>query len=303
MRRRDFVTALVGAGAACTVAASGCLASGGVSVLSAGSLAVLLDENVGPAFEDDTGTAYSGEYYGSNAVMRMVQEGQKIPDVVVSADSGLLRESLYDEYTDWDVVFASNSVGIAYNEDTRVGERLEDGDPWYEVLRDAPEGEVAISDPDLDPLGYRAVQMFELAEEKYGIEGFRDEMVSKVYEEPQEPQLLAGVRSGTRAAAIAYGNMAVDHGVPFYELPDDLNFSDPGLTDEYAEATYTMDDGKTVEGSPVLYNATVLEEADRPEAGYEFINYLLENSGMLADNGVSVPEVRYNGDVPEEVSR
>ena len=263
---------------------------------------MVFDENVGPAFEDDTGTAYSGEYYGSNAVMRMVQEEQKVPDVVVSADASLLRESLYDKHADWDVVFASNSVGIAYNEGTRVGERLEDGDPWYEVLRDADEGDVAISDPDLDPLGYRAVQMFELAEKKYGIEGFRDEMVSKVYEEPQEPQLLAGVRSGTRAAAIAYGNMAADHGMPFHKLPDDVNFSDPTRADEYAEATYTMDDGTTVEGSPVLYNATVLKNADRPEAGYDFINYLLNNRGVLADNGLSVPDIRHNGDVPEEVS-
>ncbi|MFP4174819.1 MAG: extracellular solute-binding protein [Halobacteriales archaeon] len=302
MRRREFVRALAGAGATGTVAASGCLSSGGVTVLSAGSLAVVLDEGVGPAFEDDTGTAYSGEYYGSTAVMRMVQEGQKSPAVVVSADAGLLRERLYDEYADWDVVFASNSVGIAYNEDTRVGERLEDGDTWYEVLRDADKGEVAISDPDLDPLGYRAVQMFELAEEKYGLDGFKDGMLAKVYKEPQEAQLLAGVRSGTRSAAIAYGNMAVDHGIPFLELPDDINFSDPELTDKYAEATYTMEDGTTVEGSPVLYNATILKDSKRRDAGTAFVSFLLDSDETLADNGLTIVDPRYNGDVPEEVS-
>ena len=284
-------------------AASGCLGGGErVRILSAGSLAVVLDDNVGPAFESDTGTTYTGEYHGSNAVMRMIQERQKNPDVVLSADAGLLRDRLYGGYTDWDVVFASNSVGIAYNEETEVGERLESGDAWYEVLRDADEGDVAISDPDLDPLGYRAVQMFELAEKKYGIDGFKDEMVSKVYEEPQEPQLLAGVRSGTRAAAVAYGNMAVDHGILFYELPDDVNFSSPEHADDYAKATYTTEDGTTVEGSPVLYNATVLDDADSPEAGFEFVNYMLENRGTLSENGLSVPDVRQNGEVPEEVT-
>ena len=302
MRRREFVKALVGAGATGTVAASGCLGSGGVSVLSAGSLAVVLDDNVGPAFENDTGTAYTGEYHGSNVVMRMVQENQKSPDVVVSADAGLLRRSLYDDYADWDVVFASNSVGIAYNEDTRVGERLESGDPWYEVFRDASPGELAISDPELDPLGYRAVQMFELAEEKYGLDGFKDGMLAKVYEEPQEPQLLAGVRSGTRSAAVAYGNMAVDHGIPFLELPDDINFSDPELADEYAEATYRFDDGTRVEGSPVLYNATVLKDAERRDAGMAFVNYLVDSDELLSENGLSVVDPRYNGDVPEGVS-
>ncbi|MCX2819471.1 extracellular solute-binding protein [Haladaptatus sp. F3-133] len=302
MRRRGFVAALAGATAGVTVPATGCLGSRGVTVLSAGSLAVVLDENLGPAFEDDTGTAYRGEYYGSKAVMRMVEERQKDPDVVVSADAGLLRRRLYDGHTDWDVVFGSNSVGITYNEGTRIGKRLRDGEPWYEVLRDADDGDVAISDPELDPLGYRAVQMFELAEEKHGLDGFKNEMVSKVYEEPQEPQLLAGVRSGTRSAAVAYRNMAVDHDLPFHEPPDELNFSNPELADTYAEATYTTEDGDTVRGSPVLYNATVLDGADRYGAGIGFVNYLLDSPDTLRRNGLSVPEIRYNGEVPEEVS-
>ncbi|MFW5929451.1 MAG: extracellular solute-binding protein [Halobacteriota archaeon] len=303
MRRRGFLSRMAAtATTGMLTGTTGCLGASGVSVLSAGSLAVVLDENVGPSFADETDTTYSGEYYGSNAVMRMVRDGQKKPDVVVSADAELLRESLYEAYTDWDVVFASNAVGIAYDDETRPGERLEGGDPWYEVLRDADPGEVAISDPELDPLGYRAVQMFELSEEKYGIEGFRDEMMSKVYQEPEEPQLLAGVRSGNRAAAVVYGNMAADHGMAFHELPDDLNFSDPSRADTYAEATYTTDDGKTFEGSPVLYNATVLDDADRPEAGVEFVDYILENRETLAEEGLSVPDTRYNGEVPEEVS-
>lgn len=300
MRRREFLTALAGGA---TATASGCLGGGErVSVLSAGSLAVTLDEGVGPAFERETGIRYSGEYYGSNAVMRMVEDGQKNPDVVVSADAGLLRRRLYDEHTDWDAVFASNSVGIAYNAQTDLGERLDSDESWYDVFQDADEGEVAMSDPDLDPLGYRAVQLFELAGEKHGIDGFGDEMLSKTYEEPEEPQLLTGVRSGSRAAAVVYENMAVDHGLPFHELPDDLNFSDPEHAGDYAAASYTTDDGITIEGAPVLYNITVLEEADRPDAGMEFVNYVLENRGTLSEDGLSVPETEFNGDPPEEVA-
>jgi molybdate/tungstate transport system substrate-binding protein len=299
MDRRGFVAAVAGVGA--TAGFGGCLRAGGVNVLSAGSLAVAFDENVGPSFKEETGTAYSGEYYGSNAVMRMVEDGQKSPDVVVSADVPLLRDRLYDGHADWDAVFASNSVGIAYGRDTEVGDRLESGDAWYEVLRDADEGEVAISDPDLDPLGYRAVLAFKLAEEKHGISGFADEMLSKVYEEPQEPQLLAGVRSGTRDAAVVYRNMAIDHDLPFHELPDDVNFSDPDRAEEYAEVSYTTDEGYEARGTPVLYNVTVLTDADSWDDGVAFVNYLLENRGILADVGLSLPEVRYHGDVPEEV--
>lgn len=272
-----------------------------MSVLSAGSLAVTLDEGVGPAFERDTETSYSGEYYGTNAAIRMVESGQKNPDVVVSADAQLLRDRLYDEYVVWDVVFASNSVGIAYDGRTEVGERLESGDAWYDVLRDADEGDVAISDPDLDPLGYRAVHAFKIAEEKYGIDGFADEMLGKVYEEPEEPQLLAGVRSGNRAAAVVYRNMAVDHGMPFHEFPDEYSFADPDRADEYAEVSYTTDEGYVARGTPVLYNLSVTETADNAEAGYDFVNYLLENRDILLDMGLTLPDVEFHGDVPGEV--
>lgn len=280
---------------------TGCLGDGGVSVLSAGSLAVTLEDGVGPAFESDTGTPYSGEYYGTNAVMRMIESGQKNPDVVVSADAELLRDRLYDEYVVWDAVFASNSVVVVYDPRTAVGQRLEDGEAWYEVLRDAGEGDVAISDPDLDPLGYRAVHAFKLAEEEHGIDGFADEMLGKVYEEPEEPQLLAGVRSGNRAAAVAYRNMAVDHGMSFHELPDDYNFADPNNADEYAEVSYTTDEGYEARGRPILYNLSVTETADNAEAGYDFVNYLLDNREILAEMGLTLPEVEFHGDVPEEV--
>lgn len=289
-----------GAAATCTTL-TGCLGRGGVRVLSAGSLAVTLDEGVGPAFEDEVGTPYSGEYYGTNAAIRMIESGQKNPDVVVSADAELLRDRLYDDYVVWDAVFASNSVGIAYGDGTEIGNRLEAGDAWYEVLRDADEGDVAMSDPDLDPLGYRAVHAFKIVEEKHGLDGFVDGMLAKVYQEPEEPQLLAGVRSGNRAAAVAYKNMAVDHGIPFHELPDDLNFSDPDRADEYAGVSYTTDEGYVARGTPVLYNISVTESADNADAGYEFVSYLLENRNMLAEMGLTLPDVEFHGDVPEVV--
>lgn len=302
MDRRAFLSNVAAASTALSApATSGCLGDRGVTVLSAGSLSVVLDDVVGPRFERATGTSFAGEYYGTNAVIRMVQEGQKNPDVVVSADVDLLRDRLYPEHVDWDVVFASNSVVIAYDPRTELGSRLEDGDPWYHVLEDAEQGEVAISDPDLDPLGYRAIQMFELAERKHELDGFRSEMASKVYTEPQEPQLLGGVRSGNRAAAVAYRNMAVDHEIEYVELPPDLDFSDPSKADHYASATYTTEEGYVTEGSAVLYTISVNRNADDPEAAYDFVEHLLDDRDVLDDHGLTLPELRYEGDVPTEV--
>jgi molybdate/tungstate transport system substrate-binding protein len=300
LTRRGFLAA---AGAAGLGSVAGCLGgSTDVSVLSAGSLATLFEGTVGPAFENAREYGYRGEFHGSNAVMRMVLDEQKQPDVIVSADAGLLRSRLPADLAPWDVVFASNAVVIAYDPDTTVGQRLEAGDPWYEVLR-AAESEVARSDPDLDPLGYRAVQLFELAEQEYGVDGLAGALRKNLVVDPKESHLLAGVETGNRAAAVVYKNMAVDHGLPYVELPNSLNFSDPTLADHYAQATYTTDDGTTVQGSPILYNVTVPTTATHPEAGRAFVEFLLGNPDLLRENGLVVDDrfPRPNGEVPGAV--
>ncbi|WP_136688826.1 extracellular solute-binding protein [Halorhabdus amylolytica] len=282
----------------------GCLASGAstVSVLSAGSLAAAFEERIGSAFAGATDLEFQGTYYGSRAVMRLVVDGQRRPDVVVSADATLLRDRLRPATTTWDVVFATNALVIAYNPETEAGERLADGEPWHAVLQSA-DGRVARTDPDLDPLGYRAIQLFDLAERYYDKPGLAGALRANTVIEPEEPQLLAAVESGERAAAVAYRNMAHDWDVPAVELPPKLNFADPRLADHYATATYTTADGPTLSGRPIRYNATVPENADHPEAGRRFVRFLAERPALLRESGLVVPDGVPNGhgDVPEGV--
>jgi molybdate/tungstate transport system substrate-binding protein len=285
---------------------AGCLGSAteSVAVLAAGSLARTFEDHVGPAFEDETDVGVRGEYYGANAVMRMVEDRTKHPDVIVSADATLLRDRLYGEFTDWDVEFATNSVGIGYNPETAIGAGLEDGEPWYELLLEGDKGDVSIGDPNLDPLGYRAVQAFDLAEAEYGVDGLRERLVELVYEEPEEPQMMTGVESGSRAASVVYRNMAVDHDVPFVEFPDAYNFADTDLADHYATVEFTTDEeGYTAEGRPVLYNATVSDEADEPDAGRRLVQFLADNPDLLTDAGLTVGSAlpRPEGELPEAI--
>jgi len=273
-----------------------------VSVLAAGSLAVAFEDHVAPAFEAETGTAVRGEYHGSTAVMRMITDDQKHPDVAVSADHRLLRDRLYKGHTDWDVEFASNAVGLAYGRDTWIADRLAAGDPWYEVVRDVSAGELAISDPALDPLGYRAVLAFRLAAREHGLDDFAESTLERVYQEPEEPQLLAGVETGNRAAAVAYRNMAVAHDLPFEPFPPAYNFADPNRAETYASVSYTTTDGYTVTGAPIVYNATVLADATTPTAGRQFVRFLAGATDVLRENGLAVAAFpRAHGAVPAEV--
>ncbi|MXR52654.1 extracellular solute-binding protein [Halovenus sp. WSH3] len=290
--------------AAGTLLGAGCLGLGGdsVHVLSAGSLATTFEDHVGPAFESETGTELRGEYFGTNALIRMVEDRTTVPDVVVSADATLLRDRLAP---DWDVTFASNSLGIGYSPDTAFGEALTSGDgPWYDLVTDLDSGEFAIADPDLDPLGYRAVQAFKLAEREHGLDGFRDEVLETAYREPEEPQLMAGVETGSTAAAVVYRNMAIDHDLPFYEFPPAYNFADPSLSDHYATATYTTDEGYTATGRPIVYSATVYEDAASPAAGRDLVQFLADSGQLLVDAGLTVGDTlpTAHGTTPEGIT-
>lgn len=284
-RRSLLATVAVG----CGVGVGGCLGgTDAVSVLAAGSLAGVFEDHVAPAFEAETETAVRGEYHGSTAVMRMITDDQKHPDVAVSADHRLLRDRLYERHTDWDVAFASNAVGLAYGHNTWIADRLAAGDPWYEAVRDAPAGDLAISDPTLDPLGYRAVLAFRLAAREHGLDDFVAPTLKRAYREPEEPKLLAGVETGNRAAAVAYRNMAVAHDLPFEPFPPAYNFADPNRAETYASASYTTADGDTVTGAPVVYNATVLADATAPKAGRRFVRFLVGAADVLRENGLAV---------------
>ena len=300
--RRELLAAV---GASTLGGVAGCLGGGddAVNVLSAGSLARTFEDHVGPAFEAEMELDLHGEYYGTNAVMRMVTDETKHPDMIVSADATLLRDRLYPAVTDWDIVFAANSLGLAYNPDTEFGQQLNDGEPWYDLARSTDEGDLAISDPELDPLGYRAMQAFKLAEAEHDLDGFREAMAGRVYVEPQEPQLLAGVETGSRVGAVVYRNMALDHDLPFVEFSDAYNFADPERRAAYAEATYTFEDGETIEGRPILYNLTVPDDADNREAGYRLVQYILDNPSLLDEAGLTVSEAfpRASGELPEAI--
>ncbi len=300
--RRDL---LAGGAALGASTLAGCIASGSpttVSVLAAGSLSVVFNEAVGPAFEEATEYGYRGEFHGSNAVMRMVLDGQKHPDVIVSADAHLLRDRLPADIAPWDVVFASNALVITYNPETQVGARLAAGEPWYDVLREV-DAEIARSDPDLDPLGYRTVQLFDLAEDYYDVDGLANALRENLVVDPQEAHLLAAVETGDRSAAVAYKNMAIDHDLPYVSLPRELDFSDPTHADHYASVSYTTEGGTTVDGTPVLYNFTVPSVAENTTAGERFGRFVLENPALLRENGLEVgPSLpTTNGTVPEAV--
>lgn len=287
--RRRFVSLLLSGSAA--VAAPGCLSRGdAVEVLYAGSLNRALEEGVGPAFERSGGDRFRGEPRGSVAVVRMVEAGQRSPDVAVSADSRLILDGLVPGYADSCVEFATNSLVMGLRDGVSAEE-------WFDPLFD-DELSVGMSDPDLDPLGYRTAMLLELAEMHRGEARF-GEALSGLERYVQETELLAALETGQLDAAVVYRNMAVGHGLEFAEVPARLNLGDPGHAEFYGTASYESSDGSVYRGRPIVYGASVLREAPNWEGGEAFLEFLTRGEGVsvIEDEGFLVPD-----GFPREVS-
>lgn len=299
--RRRFLTAAAALGVG---VAAGRLTGDGVRVLAPASLGAAVEERLGPAFADRADAHVEAAYHGSATIERLVAAGDRRPDVAMGADAASFRERLYPDSVPWDVAFAANEVGLAYAPDTALGGRLAAGDPWYEVLADAPPGSVVVGDPETQPIGYRAVHLFELAERRYDLAGFRESMLERVDRRGADEGLLAGVEVGTHACAVVYRNMAVDRGLPFRELHRSLNFADVEAADRYGEAVYVTPDGRRIAGRPALYVAAVPDGARNPEAGRAFVSFLLERPDLLEACGLRVGDglPRANGPVPASVT-
>jgi len=265
-----------------------------VSLMAAGSLNNAFENGLRNELAEDI--ALEIETHGSAAVARLIAERQRDPDIISLADVALFDGPLYP---DWYVEFATNSIVIAYNPDSDGGRRLAAADRWYEPVLD---GTVRLgrTDPDADPLGYRALFMFELAARYYnGAPNLRTRIPRRDQMYP-ETALISQFETGAIDAAVAYRNMAIERNYAYIALPPQIDLSDPAYeSDWYATVAYALPSGKTVAGSVISYGSTIR----RPSAAARQVFRTQLTGAYLGDFGFVVPSdyPKYHGDVPREV--
>ncbi|MFD1512863.1 extracellular solute-binding protein [Halomarina rubra] len=276
---------------------SGVLGRGGgsrvVSLLAAGSLNNALENGLRPSVD----APLAVEARGSAEAARLVAAGQKTPDVVSLADVALF--DVVD--APWYAEFATNSLVVAYNPDTEGGRRVAAAgvEGWHRtLLRD----DVALgrTDPDLDPLGYRTLFLFELANAYYDTDVDLRAAVPRDDQLYPETQLLAQFETGGIDAAVTYRNMAVERGYDFVDLPPDVDLGDPAFAERYATATYELPDGTVVSGGVVSYGSTVRRRS--PAVDDVFRAHV--TGRYLTEFGFVVPAdyPRYTGDAPDALT-
>jgi molybdate/tungstate transport system substrate-binding protein len=257
MARRLVVgcTAVVVAGllAGCGSASGGgaAAASSGkpVSVLYAGSLVNLLEQQVGPAFSKATGDGYQGYGAGSSAVATAIKGKVKTGDVFISASPAVdatLHGAANGGWVSWDATFAKAPLVLAYNPKSRFAHDFATM-PWFQVLRE-PGIRLGRTDPVLDPKGTLTVAALQQAQQVYGLSGFAGSVEQAAAVFPEE-ELLGRLQAGQLDAGFFYTNEAVPAHLP----------------------TVTL--GKVSEAA--TFTVTVLNRAPNPKGGAAFVDYLL----------------------------
>jgi molybdate/tungstate transport system substrate-binding protein len=279
-----------------------------VLVLYAGSLTTVMEEGVGPAFQQETGYLYRGEGQGSMGAANMIRDRLRTPDIFISADPAvndrLLIGPANHDLVRWYVAFASAELVLGYNPRSkfaadfaaaRAGRKN-----WYDVLA-MPGVKFGRTDPELDPKGYRTLFLFSLADNFYRRPG-----ISALLGHPEnpaqifpEPELLARMEAGQVDAGIFYRPEVLAHHIPFITLPPQLNQSDPALAALYARQSFSDSDGITVHGSPILFTVTIPVDAPNPNGARQFVMFLLSPQGRdrLHSAGFNSVPVKAAGDI------
>lgn len=267
-----------------------------IAILSAGSLnnALLSD------FKAAVDVPVQVESHGSSEVARLIDEGLRDPDIVALADTALFNEPLTPP---WYSVFTNNAVVIAVNTNTKKGRRVAEAgkNNWYRPMVD---GTIKLgrTPPDQDPLGYRALFMLDLASRYYEDATNLREKIPKREQIYPEMGLLSRFETGALDAAIVYRNMAVERGYEYIDLPTEIDLSNPTYVEDwYSTTSYTLPNGKEIQGDLIAYGATIRRMSDTALTVFD----VLTTGSYLTDHGFILRRQfpTYKGDVPTRVKQ
>lgn len=256
-----------------------------IIVFHAGSLSVPFKELKDEYEKSHPDVKILLEPAGSLVCARKITELKKPCDILASADYFVIDELLIPEYASWGIKFATNDMVIAYQDKSKYSSEI-DEDNWIEVLS-REDVIYARSDPDSDPCGYRTVLTFMLAERFYDLPGLSERMVikNKEFIRPKEVDLIALMESNAIDYMFQYKSVAIQHGLKYIQLPDEINLSEPSQNDLYSTVSLEVTGNKPgtkmiVTGEYINYSITIPENAVNKEDATGFLSFILSKEGM-----------------------
>ncbi len=259
-----------------------------VIIFHAGSLSVPL-----AAMEKAFETAHpeiniQRESGGSRKCARKISDLGKDCDIMASADFSVIDRMLIPEFASWNVRFATNQMVLCYTEKSTFAEEITP-ENWPEIL--ARKGvSWGHSDPNLDPCGYRALMVLQLAEKAYAQPGLNQRVLANRplrNVRPKAVELIAMLENGVLDYAWEYRSVAVQHQLKFVSLPEKINLSSYAQESFYSQAKVAVSGKKPGEkiilkGKSITYGVTLINEAPHRAAAIKFLNYMLAPEGGMS---------------------
>ncbi len=264
-----------------------------IMVFHAGSLAVPFAE-MARAFEaKPPGTEVLREAAGSRTCARKITDLRKPCDVMASADYTVIEELLFPEHARWNLSFATNEMAIMHRPDSRYADEIS-AENWYEILL-REDVEYGHSDPNSDPCGYRSQLVWQLAELYYEKPGLYEDLKAHCPRKnirPKETDLIAMLEVGQIDYVFIYRSVCRQHGMPYVELPDEVNLGSSRHEAFYRKARIEITGkrpGETISktGKPMVYGMTIPVGARNPEGAVRFVAFVLGPEGrrIMEKNG------------------
>ncbi|WP_049621204.1 extracellular solute-binding protein [Frateuria defendens] len=267
-------------------------------VAYAGSMGVVMDQSLGPAFAKAHQAGYQGIGQGSFALARLLAAKQMQADVFVAITPGPMKVLQQAGLVEHVVPVASTRMVVIYSPGSRFaadfaaakrGEKT-----WYEVLRQ-PGLRFGRTDPAVDPQGANALLALQLAERYYRQPHLLEQVAGALQNPGQifaEPSLMSRLQAGQIDAAIGYASAAYSHHLPTVDLPDEIDLAQPAMQASwYAQASLSLADGKVLKAQPLVFYAAVLGNAGQPALGADFVRLLQAAAGqaMFRERGYDPP--------------
>jgi molybdate/tungstate transport system substrate-binding protein len=299
-----------------------------VKVFLAGSLTGPFEKLKAKFEEKYPNTEVLLEPAGSVDTVKKVTETQKPADVVATADYALIPQYMMPDDADWYITFAKNSMTLTYTNKSHYADEIT-ANNWYEILS-RNDVRWAFSDPNSDPCGYRTPMVIKLAEGYYGDSTIFKTLIedhSKITASlngtlwtidatdpspdsttltirPKSVELVQMLQAGGIDYAWEYHSVAVQNGLNYLELPEQIDLSSIAYADNYAtvRTEAVAGNGTTYYvGAPIVYGVTVPKIAEHPEMGIAFVQMLIGPDGqaiLTADGQPPIVPAGGYGDVP-----
>ena len=271
--------------------------TGELIVFHAGSLSAPLREVSRVFMQKYPGVKVKAEAAGSLDTARKVSDLGRPCDVLGSADYKVVEDLLLPKHTAFNIRFATNELSIAYTAKSALGEAITAAN-WSETLL-RKKVIFGRADPNRDPCGYRTLMMFQLAEKHYKAQGLAAQLVGKHgqrFIRPKETDLLALLEAGEIDYLFIYRSVAIQHGLRFVALPDEINLKSARLKDLYRTASVKIagkEPGQfvTYRGEPMCYSVTIPKNAPHRALAEAYVELLLSPAGQAIMEASGQPAI------------